>query len=819
MRYKLQAYLLSTVCMMLAGTLRAETAPPTPPSYDKPCVDDFSFANADSAQKQWKPMNGSAGVAPVTIGARHALRMPCNFHGTSIERASWDRTVKLDLTACRGLRFDFYCADSTPVAYFSLYMHSGNGWYSLTFGAATRKGWGTVLIDKTDTQIEGTPGGWGVVDTIRISAWRGKDADTEFYIANLALDGTDAPIAIIRGESVEKESRDEARTVAEYSKVVASTLDQLGLPYVVMSDVDATIARLQGKKVAILPYNPSLPPETAKALQEFVKSGGKLQVFYIIDSRFAKELGVGGGAHLPQKYEGQFATIRSSEGGLAGMPRIVGQASWNIRQTQPVQGVSRVVATWFNAKGESTGEPAIIASDRGVFMTHVLLSDDPVAKRAMMLAMLGSLDTSLWKLAVTNCFDRVGRFSTYEGYAAAAADIRNQAQGNDRAMESLKQSDLLHQNAVKLSDGGKYAEALESLAQSHANLLAAFCAAQKPQAGEHRAWWCHSATGVSGMSWDEAVRTLAENGFTAVLPNMLWGGVAYYDSRVLPVAPLVRQQGDQIAACVAACKKYGVQCHVWKVNWNMGYAVDREFMERMNREGRTQANFAGTSEPRWLCPSHPANQQLEIDAMVEVATKYDVDGIHFDYIRYPGGDNCFCAGCRQRFEAVLGSPVPNWPADTRKDPTIRQKWLDFRRDNITKVVAAVHDAVKKQKPKVKISAAVFRNWPTDRDGVGQDWKLWCERGYMDFVCPMDYTSNDVEFENIVTQQIEWASGVPCYPGIGLSTWTGDPDVAKVIDQIKITRRLKTGGFTIFNYGVPEAKQVAPMCGLGITRRE
>ena len=41
---------------------------------------------------------------------------------------------------------------------------------------------------------------------------------------------------------------------------------------------------------------------------------------------------------------------------------------------------------------------------------------------------------------------------------------------------------------------------------------------------------------------------------------------------------------------------------------------------------------------------------LERDAMLEVATNYDVDGIHFDYIRYPASDHCYCDGCRTRFE-------------------------------------------------------------------------------------------------------------------------------------------------------------------------
>ena len=50
---------------------------------------------------------------------------------------------------------------------------------------------------------------------------------------------------------------------------------------------------------------------------------------------------------------------------------------------------------------------------------------------------------------------------------------------------------------------------------------------QKPAAREHRAFWCHSAHGIAGMSWDQAIKVLADNGFTAILPNMCWGGVAY----------------------------------------------------------------------------------------------------------------------------------------------------------------------------------------------------------------------------------------------------------------------------------------------------
>jgi len=322
------------------------------------------------------------------------------------------------------------------------------------------------------------------------------------------------------------------------------------------------------------------------------------------------------------------------------------------------------------------------------------------------------------------------------------------------------------------------------------------------------------------MTWDQAVKLLADSGFTAVLPNMLWGGAAFYDSDVLPVAPEVKEKGDQIALCLAACRKYGVECHVWKVNYNMGSAAPKDFAARMKAAGRTQVTPDGKPNARWLCPSHPANQKLEIDAMVEVARKYDVHGIHFDYIRYPGRQGCFCGGCRERFEKAIGRKVKRWPADVRLsgDPDLHAKWLDFRREQITAVVAAVSQRARKVRPGVKISAAVFRNWPADRDSAGQDWKLWCDRGYLDFVCPMDYTPHNAHFRDMVARQVGWAGKVPCYPGIGVSVWPDPTNVAKLIEQIHITRRAKTGGFTVFNYDPGVAREVLGMLGKGITSK-
>jgi uncharacterized lipoprotein YddW (UPF0748 family) len=431
--------------------------------------------------------------------------------------------------------------------------------------------------------------------------------------------------------------------------------------------------------------------------------------------------------------------------------------------------------------------------------------------------MIGALVPDAWRQAAEASIDNIGRLGPYQGLADARKRTNLGAGSSHSAVFKMEEAQDLLGKAKSLCAEKRFAEAIAAAEEANRRVLEGICMVQQSAKGEHRAFWCHSAFGVGGMEWDEAIKALADNGFTAIVPNMLWGGAAFYQSKVLPVAPEVNQKGDQIAKCLAACRKYGVACHVWKVNWNLGWNAPKDFVAKLREQNRLQVDFSGKGLD-WLCPSHPDNQRLEIDSMVEVATNYDVDGIHFDYIRYPGPESCFCTGCRERFEKAIGAKVANWPADLRREADLHRKWLDFRRANITAVVAAVSEAVRKDRPKVKISAAVFGNWPVDRDGVGQDWKLWCQNGYLDFVCPMDYTPQTGQFRSLVQRQVQWAGKVPCYPGIGYSTWGSKGDIFTLFDQIDVTRQAKTGGFTIFEYNAGSARDILPLCGMGITRK-
>ncbi len=340
---------------------------------------------------------------------------------------------------------------------------------------------------------------------------------------------------------------------------------------------------------------------------------------------------------------------------------------------------------------------------------------------------------------------------------------------------------------------------------------AAFFRAQPSKAGEFRGAWIHSGYGIQGWDWDQTVGALKSNGFNAIFPNLVWAGTAHYPSKLLPVNPKVKEQGDQIAACLAACRKYGIELHVWKVNYYLLHAP-REFVAELRAAGRTQMNQKG-EDLNWLCPSHPGNLALERDSMLEVARNYDVDGIHFDYIRYPDREACFCAGCRERFEQNADIKIANWPDDVLTGEHAAN-FADWRREQITGLVRTVSQEARALKPKLKVSAAVWGGWANARQSIGQDAQAWIDAGYLDFVCPMNYESKDEDFIGWTRKQVDAINRrTPLYIGIGAYKLSGPEQLAR---QIQLSRELGGDGFVIFQLNEKLATEFLPPLRLGTT---
>jgi uncharacterized lipoprotein YddW (UPF0748 family) len=627
-------------------------------------------------------------------------------------------------------------------------------------------------------------------------------------------------IVVVRGTYAEAVKSPEAPGTVHLYEVVAHAMQAAGLDFTTLHDEQAASGGLAGAKLAVFPYTPVWAPGEAEAAISFVRAGGKVVVCYLCPPELAQALGFKLADYIADRdRQGKFDHCRLAKTApaIVGLPQRFAQESWNITSAVPDRADAVALYDWYSPKGEPSGLAAMLLSDSGAFMTHVFTEPDAAAKSQLLLALAGHFLPDLWPSAARRAIDGAWTFDAFSS-AAGLEDLVAHATARGVANNprpSLDRAKTLTAQAEQAAAEKRYPDAIALAAKVRAAAIEAYARCQSSRPVEMRATWIHTAFGVGNWGWEKSIRHLRDMGFNAILPNMCWGGVAYYQSKVLPVAPEVAKRGDQVAECLKWCRKYGVELHVWKVNWNLGGGhTPQPFREQMRRENRLQQDPAG-NEIDWLCPSDDRNFALERDSMLELVRKYHVDGIHFDYIRYPDNSGCFCPRCREKFEARLGHKVEHWPDDARSGPLVVD-WLNFRRDNISRLVQAVGEETRRIDPHCKVSGAVFGWWESSRDSIGQDWVLWVNNGWLDFVCPMDYIPGNQELARVVTKNARWVDGrEPLY--IGLGEWLLR-DAAHLIYQIGQTRDLGTDGYVLFHYDHPEITgERMPMLRLGVTR--
>jgi uncharacterized lipoprotein YddW (UPF0748 family) len=751
-------------------------------------LDTCRYDSIAAVRAVWRPINpASPAVETATVNGKPSLRLPANFATNTRWRVGWDRRGTWDLSQCRKIELDV-AAPAERGAQMIFHLRSGEGWYGTSFDVPPGRHKRTLKPKQFG--IEGEPAGWGKIDGMRLSILRGDAVNYAVLVHGIHAEIRPAHVAIYQNNAgVRRES-----AVPAYTQSMAAALDRLGIGYQIVNDKEVAAGALEGKRTAILPLNPVMPKPARKAVERFVAGGGKLIVCYCLPDPLGGLLDIRlrGATHGRERH----ATIDAV---IGGKKRSVTQHSWIAREI--VNGAAaKIVGRWRDARGTARGA-AITQNEDGFFVGHVLTVTDARRKDELLATMLGDLWPTVWA-------------EVFRGRTAAFDKIPAPVAANDRVLELTARAARLRADAARAAAAKQFDRAATCAAGAAEMRLRAYAASLSSKKSEIRAVWCHSPAGVAGQTWDEAMKTLADSGFNTIVPNMLWGAEAAYPSQVLVQTADSRKNGDRLAQCVAAAKKHGIAVHVWKVNWNLWSTCPGELKTKLRREGRLQVDPSGKTVD-YLCPSDPRNQKQELDAMLEVVRNYDVAGVHFDYIRYPDERGCYCSRCRAQFEKQIDRKVATWPADVRRGELL-DPYRQFRRDRITRLVAAVSTQARRIKPRIQISAAVFWHWPSARDSVAQDWPVWIKKGYLDFVCPMAYTPDPAAFEGRVKLTKKWVAGrIPLVPGIG-ATLSMPPLVA--LRQVQTTRRHETAGFILFNYDAGLAGDVLPLLRLGATRK-
>ncbi len=622
-----------------------------------------------------------------------------------------------------------------------------------------------------------------------------------------------ADVVLIRKVQTAESQWDPQSAIDRYVAEMRDHLTSLGIETDTLDDLKATGENLRPYALALLPHQPGVPPSLTTALTEYVGQGGKIGLFYMSDGPLLNLVGLSGASYLGGDQLGSVGGVTFDRTVLPGAPTELKQRSWNLnRPTLAVQAPAVSAGEWVDATGQPKGLTALTVHDHGFFFGHVLAGHDPAGEEQMLLALVGRYVADMWPKAAASRLARIGKIGPFADYDALAGAL---ADAPAAARLRLTAAATSRREAQQRLEQGRPAEAFDLAGQGIAQAQEAYLASRKPRERELRAVWIHQPWGIADWGWDKTIKVLADNGFNAIFPNMLWGGVADYPSEVLPVHPEVATRGDQIALCLAACRKYGVELHVWKVNWNMGGHTPATVKEQMQAAGRCQRSRTGAPSD-YLAPHLQENFELERDAMLEIVRKYEVDGIHFDYIRYPDQNHDFSDSARAAFEQQRGKPVEGWPESCYQGP-LTDEWNAWRRGNITRLVEAVYDGAHAIRPEIQVSAAVFSDWDGSPHSVAQATEEWLDQGWLDFVCPMDYTPDHGVLTRWLNRQAPAVAGrVPLYAGLGSFRHESPAETAY---QIDLTRQLGADGFVCFDLSERFASGWLPALRTGSTSAE
>ena len=199
---------------------------------------------------------------------------------------------------------------------------------------------------------------------------------------------------------------------------------------------------------------------------------------------------------------------------------------------------------------------------------------------------------------------------------------------------------------------------------------------------------------------------------------------------------------DPLKFCIDECHKRGMECHAWIVTIPVG---------KWNADGckKLRARYPKLirkiGDEGYMNPEKPETGDYLAQVCADVTRRYDVDGIHLDYIRYP-----------ETWKLKVSRPQG--------------------RQNITNIVRKIHDSIKAVKPWVKLSCSPVGKYDdlsryqsfgwNANTTVCQDAQGWLRDSLMDALFPMMYFQGN-HFYPFVVDWKEHSYGRQVAPGLAI----------------------------------------------------
>jgi len=266
----------------------------------------------------------------------------------------------------------------------------------------------------------------------------------------------------------------------------------------------------------------------------------------------------------------------------------------------------------------------------------------------------------------------------------------------------------------------------------------------------------------------ETMLTLAQTGhYNVIVPQIRKKADALYhgtyggpsgNGEPVPTAQVEPDDFDPLDYMVERAHAMGIQVHPWVCTHRCPTTTSDWFYTTHNNW--LTKNAAGAlidSEGFWLDPGVPDGEEYTVNVMLDIVSHYDIDGIQWDRIRYPGSDSGYNTIARNRYLADC--------AEFNPDPD----WSDWRRRQLNDFVARVYAQIMEIKPHIVVAADTWADYTAGRGTYFQDASAWMANHTLDADCLMNYTGANTTYNSRLTTHLNFRNGRYVFSGHNIST--------------------------------------------------
>jgi uncharacterized lipoprotein YddW (UPF0748 family) len=411
------------------------------------------------------------------------------------------------------------------------------------------------------------------------------------------------------------------------------------------------------------------------------------------------------------------------------------------------------------------------------------------------------------------------------------------------------------QAQVQHQDGDTATPALVSLA-NHCVALAqvAFYNTIASQKDEFRGAWLRPSS-VKPEEVRQVIGTLKRAHINQIFLETYYQGKTTYPSAVMAEYGLQQHPqfrgADPVRVWIDEAHQAGIKVNLWT----------QIFFAGNQKENAEQFGPILTQYPQWrniqrmhldsavpmpsqIEPGHffvdPANPEVREylqKLLLEMVSRYDIDGLNLDYIRYPasapanrgnyletswGYTNAarwqFRTLIEQERQAAAEQALKDMPKDPAKHPTkpkafalpsadpkdftpsspLWPRWVAWRKLQVTSFVKEISEKVHAVRPNLLVSAVVFPSLDPIYAQKLQDYPRWVNEGYVQALTPIGFSAYPERLQDQASKLRAQIQGkVPIYAGIFGMYNRNHP--VELVRQIDAAHQAGMSGVVIFDW--------------------